>query len=89
MCDYCNSRYHTKCVGMSNTEYGALGTPSARWQCIRCLIPVPTTDQTMDETLGNTQCKIGQLQYMFPKLKRSFRVALLDINRSYNKLVSL
>ena len=43
----------------------------------------------MDETVGSTLFKQGKQEYMFPKLKRGFRVAHLNINRLYNKLDSV
>lgn len=88
LCDCCDSWYHTKCIGMSNVEYEALGKPSARWDCIRCLFPNTFTDQNIGETIGNTPCEAGRQEYMFPKLKRGLKVAHLNVNRLYNKLDS-
>ena len=74
---------------MSNTEYTALGTATARWKCMRCLFPVTITDQTMDETVGSTLLKQGKQEYMFRKLKRIFRVGHLNINKLCNKVHSV
>ena len=42
----------------------------------------------MNETVGSTLFKQGKQEYMFPKLKRGFKVAHLNINRLYNTLDS-
>ena len=88
-CDSCDLWYHTKCIGLSNMEYEALGKPIARWDCIRCLFPKIFTDQNISETIDDTPCEAGRQEHMFPKMKRGLKVAHLKVNRLYNKFDSV
>ena len=94
-CDECDAWYHAKCMGMSNTEYANLCSPSTTWSCTNCLFPMAPDICTEDanassadlqDTLEDHNIRSPIQCQILPKLLRGLRVGHLNVNRLYNKL---
>ena len=94
-CDECDAWYHAKCMGMSNTEYANLCSPSTTWSCTNCLFPMAPDICTEDansspadlqDTLEDHNIRSPIQCQTLPKLLRALIVCHLNVNRLYNKL---